>query len=207
MFTSLDVELPATTALLIDASQWAHSHALLLFGLMGAATAGLVLFFRSEQGRRFLSRAMVRVPLFGIIVRNVIFARLCRIWGQLLESKVGLVDAVELTMQSTSSLDFQELLHEVREAITQGNPIGPPLRSSWLLPRTFAAAIATGEESGRLGDSLLFVAGCLEEENAQVLASLTRIIEPIMLVVMGTIVGTVAISLFMPMFDMATVAN
>lgn len=207
MFTSLDVDLPATTALLIDASQWAHNHILLVLGMLAAAGVGLVFFFRSDQGQRFFSRAMVRVPLFGLIVRNVIFARLCRIWGQLLESKVGLVDAVDLTMQSTTSLDFQELLREVREAITQGNSIGPPLRNSWLLPRTFAAAIATGEESGRLGDALLFVAGCLEEENAQVLASLTRIIEPLMLVIMGTIVGTVAISLFLPMFDMATVAN
>jgi type IV pilus assembly protein PilC len=207
MFDTMGVELPASTALMIHSATWARANALLLLVVFILAAAGLVLFLRSRQGQRAWSRFTVRVPLFGIVVRNVILAQLCRIWGQLLDSKVGLVEAVELTRQSTSSLDFQELLADLRQAITQGESIGPPLKTTWLLPRTFAAAIATGEESGRLADALLFVAGCLEEENAQVLASLTRLIEPLMLLVMGGIVGTAAVSLFLPMFDMAAQAG
>lgn len=207
MFDTMGVDLPTTTALLIGASGWCRAHAMLLLILIGGGIGGGVFFFKSEQGRRFWSRVTVRVPIFGIVVRNIIFAQICRIWGQLLDSKVGLVEAVELTRQSTNSLDFQELLESIRVAITQGESIGPPLKQTWLIPRTFGSAIATGEESGKLADALLFVAGCLEEENSQVLASLTRLIEPIMLLVMGGIVGTAAISLFLPMFDMAAQAG
>ena len=207
MFEALDVELPATTAVLIAASNWAQSNWPYVLGAVVAAGGGTVMFLRSPMGRRSISRFSIRVPVFGTLVRNIILARVCRIWGQLLDSQVGLLDAVYLTQQSTTNLDFQELLVDVDEAITEGNSIGPALRRSWLLPKTFAAAIVTGEESGNLSNSLLFVASCLEDENTQVLASLTRIIEPIMLIVMGIIVGTVAISLFLPMFDMATVTG
>ncbi len=207
MFEALDVELPTTTSIMIRASRWAGAHWYWLSSVVVACVAAGILFIRSRRGRQFLSRAAIRVPVFGVIVRNVVLAQICRIWGQLLESKVGLLEAVELTRQSTRSLDFQELLERITEAITEGRSIGPPLRDTWLLPKTFAAAIVTGEESGKLAESLIFVASCLEEENTQVLASLTRIIEPIMLVVMGVIVGTVAISLFLPMFDMATVTS
>lgn len=207
MFESVGMELPASTRVLIDTSRWAASHYGLMLGGCAAAAIGTVLFFRSDLGRRGISRFCVRVPIFGKIVRNVIVARICRIWGQLLDSKVGLLEAVQLTRDSTNSLDFRELLAAVATSITEGQSISGPLLNSWLLPRTFSAAIVTGEESGRLTDSLLFVAGCLEEENAEVLASLSRIIEPILLSVMGLIVGTVAVSLFMPMFDLATIAG
>ncbi len=207
MFESLDVPLPTTTAILIKSSRWVGTHIPLVVMAVAFVVGVTVTGLRSLPGRRFISRACIRVPLFGVIVRNVILARVCRIWGQLLDSKVGLVEAVHLTAQSTNSLDFQELLGEVAEAVTGGNSVGPPLQRTWLLPRTFAAAIITGEESGKLADALLFVAECLEDENTQVLSSLSRVIEPLMLVLMGSIVGTVAVSLFLPMFDMATVVG
>ncbi|HSA21161.1 MAG TPA: type II secretion system F family protein, partial [Myxococcota bacterium] len=81
-----------------------------------------------------------------------ILAQVCRIWGQLLESKVGLLDAVQLTQDSTRSLDFRELLAALASAITEGQSIGGPMLASWLVPKTFSAAIATGEESGKLGE-------------------------------------------------------
>jgi len=207
MFETLDVELPATTAILIAISDALRTHWPYALGAFAAVVPGIVLFLRSPNGKRLISRFSVRVPLFGALVRNIILARICRVWGQLLESRVGLLDAVRLTQRSTTNLDFQELLADIDEAITEGSSIGPSLKRSWLLPKTFAAAIVTGEESGNMAVSLLFVAECLEEENTQVLASLTRVIEPVMLSVMGVIVGTVAISLFLPMFDMATVTG
>lgn len=207
MFETLGVELPTSTRVLITSSRWAGAHWHLLLVLAAATAGGIVFFLRSETGREWFSRAVVRLPLFGPIVRNVVFARICRIWGQLLDSKVGLLDAVQLTRDSTLSLDYRELLAGVAEAITQGQAVSQPLVSSWLVPRTFSAAIATGEEAGKLGDALLFVAGCLEDDNTQVLASLGRVIEPILLTIMGLIVGTVAVSLFLPMFDLATIAS
>ncbi len=207
MFYAMDVELPASTAVLISTSDTLQTHWPYAIGAVAAAAGSAVMFLRSATGRRFFSRFSVRVPLFGSLVRRIILARVCRVLGQLIDSKVGLLDAVRLTQQGTANLDFREMLDDIEQTITEGNAIGPGLRKSWLLPTTFAAAIITGEESGRLSDSLLFVASCLEDENSQVLASLARVIEPIMLTVMGVVVGTVAISLFLPMFDMATITG
>ena len=207
MFETVGVALPTSTRILLETSGWCRSHWILLAsGAIGALASGFC-FLRSVTGRRCVSRTVIRVPIFGRIVRSVILAQVCRVWGQLLDSKVGLLDAVLLTQDSTTNLDFRELLAAMAEAITGGQSIGEPLMSSWLVPRTFSAAIATGEESGKLADALLFVAGCLEEDNSQVLSSLGRIIEPLLLSVMGLIVGTVAISLFMPLFDLATIAG
>lgn len=207
MFDNLGVDLPFTTAVLIDTSAWIRAHGLIVAAICGGALTGITLFLRSPAGRHFLSLAAVRLPLFGKLVRSIQFARLCRIWGQLLDSKVGLLDAVELCANSTNSVEFRKLLTDLSEAITEGGSVGEPLRRSWLVPPTFAAAIVTGEESGKLGESLLFVAACLDDSNAQALASLSRIIEPLMLMVMGAIVGTMAMSLFLPMFDLAGAAG
>lgn len=207
MFETVGVALPASTRILLTTSDWCRSHWIVVLGGAAATVIGTLFGVRSMAGRRFMSRLVVRIPLFGRIVRSVILARVCRIWGQLLESKVGLLEAVQLTQDSTNNLDFRELLTTTAEAITEGQSIGGPLMASWVVPKTFAAAIVTGEESGKLADALLFVAGCLEDDNAQVLSSLGRIIEPLLLSIMGVIVGTVAISLFMPLFDLATIAG
>jgi len=203
MFEVLGVDLPVSTAMLIAASNWSQAHWPYLLSGTAAAVIAAVVFLKSPTGRRYVSLAAVRVPVFGILVRKIILARICRIWGQLLTSRVGLLDAVELIQRGTKNHEFQALLGQVAQAISNGSPVGSELRSSWLIPKTFAGAVATGEESGRLADSLLFVATSLEDENAQALASLTRVIEPIILAVMGLVVGTMAFSLFLPMFDMA----
>jgi type IV pilus assembly protein PilC len=205
MFKALDVELPFITSTLITASQGLLRYWYVALSVVAVIGGGTYVFACSQIGKEFMSRGMVRVPVFGAIVRRVILARICRIWGQLIESKIPMLEAIQLAQHSTSSLDFRELLQEIEETVNRGESVAQPLRNSWLVPTTFAAAIATGEESGRMGSSLDFVATCLEEDNAQILASLSRVIEPIMLIVMGIVVGTMALSLFLPMFDMATV--
>lgn len=207
MFKALDVDLPTTTAMMIACSNWSQEHWPFLLVGLAAVAFGATVFLKSPTGRRYTSLAVVRMPIIGILVRKIILARICRVWGQLLDSKVGLLETIELIERTTNNYEFKELLGRVTEAVNNGNPVGSELRSSWLIPRTFSGAVATGEESGRLADSLLFVAGSLEDENAQNLASLARILEPIILAVMGIVVGIMAFSLFLPMFDMATMTN
>jgi type II secretory pathway component PulF len=207
MFEQLDIELPLMTVILIESSNVVHSYWAAIGAGLALFVAGTVMFMRSDKGRRLWSLTVIRIPVIGAIVRSLVLARICRVWGQLLDSKVPMLDSIRLTQQSTTSVDFVELLERLEETISAGSHAAGPLRDTWLMPKTFAAAIAMGEESGRLSTALSFVATCLEEENAQVLASLNRILEPVMLVVMGTIVGVMAVSLFLPMFEMATAGH
>ncbi len=207
MFDTLDVDLPASTAILLAMSDWIRHNGVMFLVIVASVVGAVILAARSAQGKRALSLMMLRVPVFGRLIRSLIVARICRIWGQLMESRVSLLEAVELTQNSMRNAEYRALLKSLADDITDGKSIGSTLMSTWLISRTLAAAILTGEESGKLSESLLFVADSLDDENQQALNSLTRIIEPIILVVMGVVVGTVAISLFLPMFDTATLAG
>ena len=207
MFEALDLTLPVTTSLMISGSLWAQAHWAWVLGGVLTCIVGTVFFVRSSYGRQLLSWMALRVPLFGSLARNVILARICMIWGQLLQSKVGLLDAVHIVQCSTSNSEFRQLLGSVAESVSEGSRAGNTLRSSWLLPQIFAGAITTGEESGRLADALLFVGHALQDQNTEAMGSLTRTVEPIILAVMGLVVGVIAFSLFLPMFDMATVGG
>jgi len=204
MFEALDADLPASTAILIASSNWVWAHWPYLVVGLATVVVSLTVFLRSTTGHRYISMSVVRAPIFGLLVRKIILARICRVWGQLLESKVGLLDTIELIERTTKNHEFKDLMGRIAEAVNNGNPVGSELRASWLIPKTFSGAVATGEESGRLADSLMFVATSLEDENVQNLSSLSHVIEPIILAVMGIVVGTMAFSLFLPMFDMAT---
>lgn len=207
LFSTLGADLPASTRIMMDLSDWLGGHWLLVLIAVAGTLTGLIVAFRSPGGQRWWAGAFTRIPLAGAIVRRVILAKFFRVWGVLAANNVGVIDSLQLARGTTRSRAFHDLIDRLSEAVTDGRLIGSTLRESPLVPPTMAAAVATGEESGRLGESLLFVAGALESENAQLLASLSRIIEPVILVVMGVAVGIVAVSLFMPLFDVATLAG
>ncbi|HOW72013.1 MAG TPA: type II secretion system F family protein [Phycisphaerae bacterium] len=207
LFSTLGADLPASTRIMMDLSDVIGNHWLVVLVAIAGTAAGLVLAFRSPAGQRWWAGAFTRVPVAGAIVRRVILAKFFRVWGVLVANNVGVIDALHLARGTTRSRAFHGLIDHLAEAVTDGRLIGSALRESPLVPPTMAAAVATGEESGRLGESLLFIAGTLESENSQLLASLSRIIEPVILVVMGVVVGLVAVSLFMPLFDVATLAG
>ena len=97
-------------------------------------------------------------------------------------------------------------MNRVRDAVTEGHPMAAALGQSHLVPPAVAQGVSAGEQSGNLAEALIFVANWMDEENSQLVASLSKILEPLVLIFMGFVVGGVAISLFMPLFDMATAA-
>ena len=207
LFSVLDAELPASTRVLLGLSDWLRAHWLALLVVVVSGAGSAVAFVRSQAGRRWWSGIYTRIPLLGDLARRLILAKLFRIWGVLVSNNVGLIEAIRLARGTTRSTAFHALMDQVEQAVSEGRPVGTALRESPLVFPTLAAAIVTGEESGRMGASLLFVADALESENVQLVTSLSRIIEPVILILMGAAVGVVAVSLFMPMFDIATLAG
>ena len=207
LFNTLDAPLPGSTRFMMTMSDQVRGHWMLMIGSVVAVIVCSVLLFRSSTGQRWWAGVFTNIPIVSGLIRRVILAKLFRVWGVLVANNVGLMDALRLARGVTRSTAFHKLIDNVEESVTQGRRVGEALHESPLVLPTLAAAIITGEESGRLGASLLFVADALESENSQIIGSLSRIIEPIILIVMGTIVGFVAISLFMPMFDVATLTG
>ena len=204
LYQMLNTPLPAMTRWMLAASRWLLANKILVLLGIAAGIVGPIMLLRSRSFLLWTDRMLVQLPLLGRLARHIILARIFRIWGTAVRSNVPLMESLELSRCVTRNALYRRLMDEIVKAVEEGNSIGSVLTAHPLVPQTMASAIATGEQSGQLGESLLFLADYMEEENTQSLGTLTRMIEPIILVIMGATVGVVAISLFLPLFDLTS---
>lgn len=206
LFATLRSPLPASTKVMFEASQWAkHGWPYVLVGLV-AAVAALVVCYRLPATRRWLDEVIVRVPLVGRLVGRLVFARVVRVWAAMLRCHIPLLEAIRQSRAAITNTAFLRLLTQVEESVSSGGRMGQAIAGARLADPVIVSAIRTGEENGRLAEAVDFVSTWLDEDNTTVVQHVTRLVEPILLAVMGVVVGTVAMSLFVPLFDLATAA-
>jgi type IV pilus assembly protein PilC len=207
LFKSLDVPLPPTTAVLVWLSEWLHAW----WWAALAACAVLVVVGRimlaQPATHRAIDTIILRLPQVGRIARSFATARIARLLGVLVESHVNILDALSLVRQSMRNHHYVNLVTRAEEAVTRGKPISTAFVETDLVPPSVGEAVRSGEQSGQVGKLLVNLADFLDEENEIVVRSLTSIIEPVILTIMGIIVGIVAISLFLPLFDLTAMTQ
>lgn len=201
MFKTIGVEIPWSTQFLLNVSGWLEQYWAIPAGAAIALGVGLFLLLGSKPGRRVLVNVQTEIPLMKRLTGRLIQARIYRTLGTLIECRVGVLDALELSREITGNRRFRRLFDDIVEALTSGDRISSVLLRSDFIEPSLAYSIQTGEENGALGPSISYCADILEEENAELIAAMTRLVEPMILVVMGVVVGGVAISLFLPLFD------
>lgn len=207
LFEKLQVPLPATTQMLMALSHMLRSWWWAALLVVTVSAAAVIVWARSEAGRRRLHSAAVRAPQFGRIVRSFATARIARLLGILISSHVPLVEAIRLVRHSVWNCRYIELLREAEERVTRGEPISDAFSDPLLIEPAIAEVIRTGERSGQLGAVLTNIAGFKDQENETIVRSLTSLLEPIILLFMGGVVALVAISMFLPLFDLASSAG
>lgn len=201
MFKTIGVEIPWSTQFLLNVSGWLEQYWAIPAGAAIVLGVGLFLLLGSKPGRRILVNVQTEIPLMKRLTGRLIQARIYRTLGTLIECRVGVLDALELSREITGNRRFRRLFDDIVEALTSGDRISSVLLRSDFIEPSLAYSIQTGEENGALGPSISYCADILEEENAELIAAMTRLVEPMILVVMGVVVGGVAISLFLPLFD------
>ena len=204
LFTSLQVPVPATTAALLTIADALQTHWYLPVAGLVLLVSGAVTAVRTDAGRQWLADVQLVPPLLGHLASRLIQARAFRILGLLIQSHVSVLESFALARQVTRNRRFQSLFDSIIEAVTSGGSMSVTLLDSGLVSPTICQAIHTGEQSGALGSAVTFAADVLDEENEELLGTATRLMEPVIIIVMGTVVGAVAVSLFMPLFDIAT---
>ena len=204
MFDTLGVALPSSTQFMLALSVALREWWPVPVGLGAGVIIAGVYLAKSPAGRQLLSDVQIRVPLIGRVMSRLIQAEMLRILGMLIEAKVGVLDALDLARGVTRNRCYGGLCDEVEEAVTSGNSISQAMERSSLIDASICQAVRTGEESGSLGGAISYVADVLDEENGELIGVVTKLIEPIILIGMGVVVGVVAISLFMPLFDMTS---
>ncbi|HNQ23612.1 MAG TPA: type II secretion system F family protein [Phycisphaerae bacterium] len=204
MFTQLSVEVPTSTRLMLAAGMAAKTYWVGLIAAVAGAVGALVFLVRDRRGRQWLADLQLKVPLLGHVRKRLIEAQVLRTMGMLLESKVGVLDTLELARGVTTNVAFRKLFDGMENAVTGGGLMSTAFEASGIIESYVCQAVKTGEESGNLGGALTYCADILDEGNTELVTALTKLIEPIILIGMGAVVGTVAVSLFMPLFDLTS---
>ncbi|MCS7032639.1 MAG: type II secretion system F family protein [Phycisphaerae bacterium] len=205
IYANKGAALPVPTRLLMAASDLLVMHWLPLLLGSGLLVGVGVFYFRSPGGRRLWHAVQLKLPLLGEMYRTLHLARGLRMMGTLGASGVHLLHCVENAIEATTNTEFQELWRHVSQRIRQGKPMSEQLGQSQLVPPDVAQMLHSGETSGKLAAVMEQVASYSESELKERIAELTRYIEPAMIVIMGLIIGGVALALMLPVFTIGKV--
>lgn len=207
MFDRLSVETPASTQLLLGFGATVRTYwYLVVSGVL--ALVGIVAWtVTSRSGKQWLTDIQLSIPIVGRLRCRLIQGQLFRTMGTLLESGVGLLETLDLTRAATRNRRFQRLFTGLEEAVTSGSQLSTAFGAAKLIEPYICQAIHTGEDSGNLGGAMTYVADILDETNEELVNTVARLIEPVILIGMGFVVGGVAISLFLPLFDLTSAIN
>lgn len=207
LFTSLNSSLPATTEFLFQLSQGLRHWWPFVLGGALTVVALVILGWHLRATRTWLDEVLVRIPVVGRLVSRLILARVVRVWAAMLRCHVPLLEVIRQSREAVANAAFLRLVDQVQESVSSGGRMGDAIGATGLADPVIASAILTGEENGRLAEAADFVSSWLDEDNASMVQQVTRMAEPLLLAVMGIVVGFVAMGLFIPLFDMATAAG
>jgi type IV pilus assembly protein PilC len=203
IFDQLNGKLPTLTQYTVNASNLLRHNWYIIFPLLGAMIWGLLRGKKTERGRQIWDRFKLRVPMkIGEVVRKVTMARFSRTLATLVGAGVDIVTALDITGTTAGNWVVEHSLTEVRVKVQAGVPIAQPLADDPVFPPMVSHMVRIGEETGELEKMLGKVADFYEDEVDTAIASLTSIIEPLMMIGVGVMVGIIVISMYLPMFKM-----
>jgi len=207
LFTTLNVPLPASTNFLVQISIAFRHFWWLILLMMGAAAFGTRWYLRTPRGRRLRDVSVLRVPYIGAVAKSLASARIISLLGLLLQARIPVLEALRLVGHTAGNVLYQELIERAEDCVARGEPMSQAFSDTPLFSPSIYEALRSGEHSGEVDRLLLNVSTFLDEENEVIVRSLTSIIEPVILIFMGLLVGVIAVSMFMPLFDLTAMTG
>ena len=208
IFQDLGGELPTLTQWVVNVSDFLRGNYYFVFPAIAVVFFALRKGKRTEKGRQIWDRMKLKVPMkIGAIVLKVTMARFSRTLSTLIAAGVDIIKALEITGQTAGNWVVEEALADVRVQVQEGIPIAQPLEQNPIFPPMVSHMIKIGEETGELEKMLSKVADFYEEEVDASISSLTSIIEPLMMIGVGCMVGVIIISMYLPMFKMLSLVK
>jgi type IV pilus assembly protein PilC len=207
IFAGKEAALPAPTKLLLAMSAFMTNQWYIIIAVLVAGIWGFFLMLKTDWGRLWWDKTKLTVPLFKKMFRALYISRSLHTMGQLINAGVPMLDTIRITADISGNVLYRRMWQGVYGAVKQGKKISAPLNKSTLLPRSVVQMINAGEESGKLGEVLDEVSDFYSRELKMVIKSVTAMIEPLMIVLMGTIVGFIAMSIILPIFKLSSLVN
>ncbi|MBI2199791.1 MAG: type II secretion system F family protein [Candidatus Rokubacteria bacterium] len=202
VYARANATLPAPTRALVAISDAVRDSALTVFVVLILVVIGFFAVLQSEAGRRLFDRFKLNVPLFGTLIRKAIMARVCRTLSVLLNSGIPLIEAMETVSKVAGNKVVEEAMATATQRMRDGGTIAETLRETGQFPSMVTQLVATGEESGTLPGMLAKAALYYEQQVDSAVATLSTLIEPVMIVIMGAIAGSIIFALYLPIFTL-----
>jgi type IV pilus assembly protein PilC len=202
MFASVNLELPLPTRIVIGMSQFLIGYWWALIAAAVLAVVAIKRYYATPPGRKQIDAMLLQAPVLGNVVRKSAVSRFTRTLGTLISSGVSILDGLEITAKTAGNRVIHDAVMASRNSIAGGETIAAPLEKSKVFPPMVISMIAVGEQTGGLDEMLSKIADFYDEEVDVAVGALLSLMEPIMIVVLGVIVGGMVIAMYLPIFDM-----
>jgi type IV pilus assembly protein PilC len=207
IFSSFGAELPLITRIVIGASDFLKKYIFHIIVFLGVFFYGIKRYIKTEKGRRQFDYILLKLPIFGIIFKKIAIAKFSRTLGTLVKSGVPILQALETVAKTSGNKVIEEILLSSMKSVKEGGKIAEPLKKDNIFPPMVTQMISVGEESGSLDTMLFKIADFYDQEVDASVKGLTSMIEPIVMVFMGLVIGFIVIAMFIPMFQMGEIAS
>ncbi len=202
LYESFGAELPLLTKIVIGLSNFVKKYILVIIGVLVAIVVGIRIWYGTDPGREVIDRILLKVPIIGNLIHKQALSRFSRTLSTLLRSGVPLIDSMDITAKTTGNKVVQHAIERARNSIREGSTISSPLQKAGIFPPLVVQMVHIGEQSGNLDEMLLKVSEFYDKEVDAAVEALTSALEPLIMVFLGGIVGTMVIAMYLPIFKL-----
>ncbi len=203
VFMEFGKELPLPTQVLLDLSDILQKYIIFIIAGLIVLAVGLRQFYKTDTGSKKIDKIILKLPIFGALLRKVAIAKFTRTFGTLVKSGVPILEALDTVAHTSGNRVIEGAVLAAKEAIREGEKIADPLGKSGVFPPMVMQMISVGEETGNLDTMLSKIADFYDAEVNVAVEGLTSMIEPLIIVFMGVVIGAIVIAMFMPIFNMS----
>jgi type IV pilus assembly protein PilC len=204
LFSGLGGEMPLLTRMVIGASNFIGRYFIFILIVIGAGFFAVNRYHQTYRGRRVLDGLMLKVPVLGMLLRKIAVARFCRTLSTLTASGVPILDGLEITAKTAGNAIIEDAVMVVRKSVEEGKTVSEPLAETKVFPAMVVQMINVGEQTGALDQMLSKIADFYEEEVDTAVAGLMKLIEPLMIAILGVVIGTIVAAMYLPLYSILT---
>jgi len=207
MFQDFGAALPAPTVIVLAISAYTRKYFLLGLVLIVLLVLGIRWYYKQEGGRRRIDRLLLRVPIFGDLLRKIAVARFSRTLGTMVSSGVPILESMDIVAKSAGNKIIEEAIVKARASISEGKTISEPLAESKVFPVMVTQMVSVGEATGALDTMLNKIADFYDDEVDAAVGALTSLLEPMLMIFLGVVIGGLVIAMYLPIFKLAGVVG
>ncbi|MEJ2421374.1 MAG: type II secretion system F family protein [Acidobacteriota bacterium] len=202
LFAGLGAKLPLPTRIVIAISNFLGHWGWVLIGLVILLGIALRLYYQTPGGRYIIDKILLQLPVFGSVLRKIAVARFCRTLATLVTSGVPILEGLDITARTSGNAIVEEAIMKTRKSVEEGRTLAQPLGESKVFPGMVVQMISVGESTGAMDAMLSKIADFYEDEVDEAVANLMSLLEPVIIVFLGVVIGGIVISMYMPMFSL-----